>query len=63
LKNKTLKKLREIEDELIRLNQAADLAEKLFVDGQPEEYIVDAMIMHARRISKMFQEIQLCEPS
>ena len=51
-------KIRAIEDELIRLNQAADLVEMLYVDGKPEEYVIDAMVMHVRRLTGLFEDLQ-----
>jgi hypothetical protein len=42
------------EAELIRLNQAADLAERVFTEGAPEEYVIDGMVMHIRTLTKMY---------
>ena len=46
-----------VEDELIRLNQAVDLVEKIYVDGTPEEYMVDRIIEHVRTLSGLFDDL------
>lgn len=48
-----------LEDELIKLNQLADLAERLFINGTAEEYIVDAMITHIRQLSGIYYDASL----
>jgi len=53
-----MKELNDLEEEIIDLNQAADLAEKIFVDGKPEDYLVHAMIAHARRVMLLFERIK-----
>lgn len=57
-KSSVYEKLDTLEDELIKLNQAASLAEKLYVDGHPEEYVVDCMVSHARKLTVMFDDLR-----
>ncbi len=46
--------MHELEDIIIRLNQAADLAEMTFVEGKPQEYLIDCLIQDIRILKEVF---------